>query len=119
MDIPYRQGMRSIAFDTEDLESRVVEQMSDDQLADHVIEIERAARRLEATRARAIAEVERRRSYAADGFLSATAWLVARTGTLASAASQDVRLARALPHMPTMRAALEEGSIAVVPRPCS
>jgi hypothetical protein len=88
--------------------------LSDDELAEHVAEIERASRALEAARARAIAEVDARRAYAAEGFLSTTSWIAHRMGVAASAAAQQVRLARALPDMPATRAALAQGSISVI-----
>jgi uncharacterized protein DUF222/HNH endonuclease len=87
--------------------------LDDDELTDHVGELERATRVLEAERARAIAEIEARRAFAADGFLSAAAWLRHRLGIPASVAGQQVRLARALPHMPRTRAALGDGAIPV------
>jgi hypothetical protein len=88
----------------------------DDELAEHLLEIERAVRTLEAERARALAEVETRRSYAADGSLSVTSWLSHWLGIPSSAAAQQVRLARALPHMPRTRAALADG---VIPTPAT
>ena len=47
-------------------------------LAARLDEIEHAGRVLEAERARGLAEVERRRMFAADGHLSAAAWLAHR-----------------------------------------
>src|SRR5919201_228853 len=79
--------------------------LSDDELLDHVLELERASRALEAGRARAIAEAESRRAHDHDGFVSTTAWLRS-LGVPASLAAQQVRLARALPDMPATRVAL-------------
>src|SRR5919197_4249071 len=93
-------------FTAEDLTS-----VGDEDLAERVVEVERAMRILEAERARAIAEVDARRTFAADGFLSVTPWLSHRTHVPASAAAQQVRLARALPRMPMTRAALRGGEI--------
>jgi uncharacterized protein DUF222 len=85
--------------------------LSDDELAEHLIELERATRVLEAERARAIGEAEHRRAYAVEGFVSVTTWLANRTGIATSAAAQQVRLARALPHMPATRSALGQGEV--------
>jgi hypothetical protein len=88
--------------------------LTDDELVDHLAEIERATRVLDAERARAIADIEDRRTYAVDGFVSTTAWLSQRFGIAGSAAAQQVRLARALPRMPVTRAALADGAISTV-----
>ena len=87
--------------------------MTDDELAEHVVELERADRALEAERARAVAEIEARRSYAADGFLSTASWLSHATGVGGSVAAQQVRLARGLPRMPRTRAALADGALSL------
>jgi hypothetical protein len=47
-----------------------VHRFSDAELTDHLREIERAVRMLESVRAKTVAEVEARRAFAADGFLS-------------------------------------------------
>jgi hypothetical protein len=57
-----------------------VHRFSDAELTDHLREIERAVRMLESVRAKTVAEVEARRAFAADGFLSATSWLVHMNG---------------------------------------
>ncbi len=88
-----------------------VSDLSDSELHAEIERIERISRVLEAQRARAIAEAERRRSYAVDGLLSMTAWLRSRLGISGRVASEHVRIARALPHMPKARSALEEGEL--------
>jgi hypothetical protein len=107
----YGRGMGSLRSALDELRAEDIRSLSDEELADHVVELERAVRALEAARARAVAEVEARRTYAADGFRSATSWLAHRTGVPRWLAAQQVRLARALPHMPRTRAALGGGEI--------
>jgi Domain of unknown function (DUF222) len=85
--------------------------MSDDELAEHLTELERASRVIEAERSRAIVEADARRSYVADGFLATSSWLAHRLGVSASTAAQQVRLARALARMHRTRSALANGEI--------
>jgi hypothetical protein len=105
--------MSTLRSALDDLACEDVGRLSDAELTDHLREIERAVRVLESVRAKAVAEVEARRSFAADGFLSATSWLVDRTGVVAADAARHVRLARALPEMPLAGTALGEGEISV------
>ena len=74
--------------------------LSDDALASRLDEIERSCRVLEAERARGLAEIERRRVFAADGHLSTAAWLAHRHGVSRSVAEASVRRAQALELMP-------------------
>ena len=73
--------------------------------------MERASDILLAARARWLAEVERRRCFAKDGYLSAAAWLADRGRMSFSAAKREVCTAVALDRMPMARAALAEGEI--------
>jgi len=93
-------------FRAEDLRS-----LSDEALTGHLDEIERAGRVLEAERGRGVAELERRKVYAADGHLSAAAWLAHRQGLSRSAAEGRVRRARALDAMPEVARAFGEGEV--------
>jgi hypothetical protein len=93
-------------FRAEDLRS-----LSDEALAGHLDEIERVGRVLEAERGRGVAELERRKVYAADGHLSAAAWLAHRQGLSRSAAEGRVRRARALDAMPEVARAFGEGEV--------
>jgi hypothetical protein len=88
-----------------------VSDLSDADLHAELERIERTSRMLEAERARRIAEAERRRSYASDGLLSMAAWLRHRLGLSGRVASEHVRIARALRHMPNARAALAAGQV--------
>jgi uncharacterized protein DUF222/HNH endonuclease len=87
--------------------------LSDRELSEHLVELERAVRVIEAERARALGEVEARRSYATDGSLSLTSFLAHTTGVPASVAAQQARLSRSLPQMPRTRAALTDGAISL------
>ena len=85
--------------------------MSDDSLSGRQDEIERAGRVLESERARGLAEIERRRIFAADGHLSTGAWLAHRSGLSRSVAEGAVRRALALERMPVAARAFGEGEI--------
>jgi uncharacterized protein DUF222 len=84
---------------------------SDEAIEDDVIEIERASRALEAERLRRIAELDARGSFARDGYLSMSAWLVHRLRIAWSTAGQHVRMARGLRRMPRTREALSAGDL--------
>src|SRR5262245_11431598 len=86
-------------------------ELSDDDLGGRLDEIERAGRVLEAERARGLAEVERRRVFAADGHLSAAAWLAHRQGLSRRSAESAVRRARALERMPAVARAFGDGEV--------
>jgi hypothetical protein len=87
--------------------------VSDDELSSDLVELEHVMRGLEAERSRRLAEFERRASFANDGFLSVTAWVVARLGLASSVAHRQVRLARALEEMPVVAESLASGEIAI------
>jgi len=75
-------------------------------------EIRAAIGGLQAECARRLAELERRSSFERDGHLSMTSWVEARFGVGWSEAAREVRLARGLEHMPSVRDALAEGTVA-------
>ncbi len=85
--------------------------LSDVELGARLDELERTIRATEAERARCLAEVERRGLHAADGQLSAAAWLARRHGIPQAAAAAQVRVARALEEMPRVADALARGDI--------
>jgi hypothetical protein len=84
---------------------------SDEGLEADFTELERAAGALEAELARRAAEIDRRGSFRRDGYLSISSWLAHRSRMAFSAATQLVRMARALEHMPRTREALSQGEI--------
>jgi Domain of unknown function (DUF222)/HNH endonuclease len=93
-------------FRTEDLDS-----VDDDVLEADLSELFRAADILHSETLRRIAEVERRGSFARDGHLSVTAWLVGRFRLAWPAANDAVHSAGALRSMPVVRAAFAAGEI--------
>jgi len=80
--------------------------LSDAELGARLDELERTIRATEAERARCLAEVERRGLHAAEGQLSAAAWLARRHGISPGLAAAQVRVARALEEMPRVADAL-------------
>jgi len=66
-----------------------------------------------ATRAflRALAESDRHRDWADEGFASCAKWLAWRLGINLNTANEKVRAARALEHLPLISAAMERGEI--------
>jgi hypothetical protein len=91
--------------------ARDVRPLVDAELVARLDELERTIRTLEAERARCLAEVERRGLHAAEGQLSAAAWLALRHGIAQGAAAAQVRVARALEEMPQVAGALARGEI--------
>ena len=103
--------MSSLRSALDELRAEDLRSLSDEALAGHLDEIERAGRVLEAERGRGVAELERRKVYAADGHLSAAAWLAHRQGMSSSVAEGRVRRARALEAMPAVARAFGEGEV--------
>jgi hypothetical protein len=85
--------------------------LSDEELAGFLDELERAARIVDAVRGRGLAEIERRRMFAADGHLSSAAWLAHRQGISRRAAEGAVRRAAALAEMPEVARAFGQGEV--------
>jgi hypothetical protein len=70
--------MGSLRSALDELAVEDLRRLGDDELAEHVAEIERASRVLEVARSRAIAEVEERRSFAPDGCAWTATWIPRR-----------------------------------------
>jgi hypothetical protein len=104
------EELRSVRESLRDADVRV---MTDDELHTEIEQLERTSRAIEAARARLLAEAERRRSYAADGYLSMTAWIRHRLGISGTVAAEQVRVARSVEAMPLARAALSDGRISM------
>jgi Domain of unknown function (DUF222)/HNH endonuclease len=96
---------------TDELVGQDLRALGDDDLASDLDEIERAVRVLEAERSRRLAEFERRGAHADDGFLSLSAWLVARHRLAPSTATRRVRVARAMHSMPQAARACAAGEL--------
>jgi hypothetical protein len=103
--------MSTLRSATEKLRAQDLRTLADDDLASDLDEIERVVRVLEAERARRLAEFERRRAHENDGFLSVSAWLVARHRVAPSTATRRIRMARSLEAMPHAAEAFSGGEL--------
>src|SRR5205823_7924954 len=103
--------MSSIRSALDELQAEDLRYLGDDELEDDLLELERAANVLLAERLRRLAEIERRRTYLRDGYLSGSVWLGRRAGLSPSEAKQQVRMARALEQMPVASEGLADGEI--------
>jgi hypothetical protein len=103
--------MSTLRSATDELIGQDLQILADDELASDLDEIERAVRVLEAERSRRLAEFERREAHANDGFLSLSAWLVARHRLAPSTATRRVRVARAMQAMPQAAEACAAGEL--------
>lgn len=80
----------------EALGAEVLAELPDARVEADLDELTRAAEMIELERLRRIAEIDRRGSWARDGYLSVTAWVADRHRTDRGAARDQVRTARAL-----------------------
>jgi hypothetical protein len=103
--------MSTLRSATDELRAQDLRSLTDDDLASDLDEIERVVRVLEAERARRLAEFERRRAHENDGFLSVSAWLVARHRVAPSTATRRIRMARSLEVMPQAAQAFSGGEL--------
>ena len=104
-------GVSTLRSVMDELAGQDLRLLADDDLAADLDEIERAVRVLEAERSRRLAEFERRGAHANDGFLSLSAWLVARHRLAPSTATRRVRVARAMRAMPQAAQACAAGDL--------
>jgi hypothetical protein len=95
----------------DELRIRDLGAVSDDELASYLDDLEHTDRFVDAERARALAELERREVVGRDGHLSVASWMVARHGVAPSTAAGHVRMARALEQMPVTADALASGEV--------
>jgi 5-methylcytosine-specific restriction endonuclease McrA len=93
--------------------SQALASLSDAAVEEGFAELQRAAEQIELQRLRWLADLDRRRAFERDGFLSTTAWLITRHRLGPGAAQEQVRTARALQQMPVTRSAAEAGDIPV------
>ena len=103
--------MSALRSALEELRGEDLALAGDEELVADLDELERASRAIEAERCRRLAELERRGAFAREGFLSLTAWVIARHRVPASSATRRVRLARTLERMPLVAASLASGEI--------
>jgi hypothetical protein len=88
-----------------------VSELDDRGLRQGFASLQQAAEMIAAQRLRRLAEVDRRRSFAPDGHLSTTSWLVGEFGIAGGEAAGAVKMARALEQMPKTRQALAAGEL--------
>jgi len=86
----------------------------DEELERGIVALQRVVDRLTVERLRLVAEMNRRRSFARDGYVSASTWLADRNRTTFGAAKRDVAMASALEEMPRTREALERGEVSAM-----
>jgi hypothetical protein len=86
-------------------------ELPDEAVEEEFEELQRASEALEVERLRCLAELDRRRFWQRDGFLSTSSWIEHRHRLGWPKASSDVRAARALEQMPGVRAALTAETI--------
>jgi hypothetical protein len=110
--VAYRHvAMSTLRSVCDELRIRDLRAVSDDELASYLDDLEHTDRFVDAERARALAELERREVVARDGHLSLASWMVARHGVAPSTAAGHVRMARALERMPVTAEALAGGEV--------
>jgi Domain of unknown function (DUF222)/HNH endonuclease len=100
-------GLRSAL---EELRGEDLQDVPAEKLQADLVEMERAGRVLEAERLRRIGELDRRQADARD-HVSTPAWVANRLGASLPVAAQQVRMARALNDMPSVRDALASGEM--------
>src|SRR6266545_388570 len=86
-------------------------ELPDGLLEEEFAELQHAMRILEAQHLRCLAEIDRRASFQADGYLSTASWLRHRFRGGAGSARDQVRTARALGDMPQTREAFASGEV--------
>ncbi len=86
-------------------------ELPDGRLEEEFAELQHAMRILEAQHLRCLAEIDRRASFQADGYLSTASWLRHRFRGGAGSARDQVRTARALGDMPQTREAFASGEV--------
>jgi len=95
----------------DELGAEDLDRASDQELEADFCELERTSRVLEAERARRLAEIERRSSWAPNEIISLPAWVARVLRISHAAAGRLAATARALRKMPRTRAALGEGEV--------
>lgn len=85
--------------------------LTDDELADQIVTWSGRVAAGEARLLDLVREFDRREAWAGPGLLSCAHWLAWRVGLGPGAAREKVRVARALEHLPAVRAALSTGRL--------
>jgi hypothetical protein len=97
----------------EGLRAETLPELPDARIEADFTELHRAGELLEAERLRRLAEIDRRGLFAHDGHLSAASWLASRFKVAWGLAREQVRVARALARMASVRAAFEAGDVSM------
>ena len=103
-------GLRSVI---EELRSEALAELPDALIEEDFAELQRAVEVLEVERLRRLAEIDKRRFFERDGYLSVASWLASRFKVGWGAAREQARVARSLEEMPVTREALEAGDISL------
>jgi len=105
--------MRSDAIQTliSELEAEDIEPFTDSAIGDDIVELRRTVDRLEFQVSRRLDLFARRRGYESLGFVSLIAWLRRACRLMPGVAVQHAEIARNLPMVPKISAALEAGDI--------
>jgi len=101
-------GLRSVV---EELRSEQLPELPDALIEEDFAELQRAVELLEVERLRRLAEIDKRRLFERDGYLSVASWFASKFKVGWGAARELVRVARSLEEMPVTREALEAGDI--------
>jgi hypothetical protein len=105
--------MSELRSTIEMLRGESLAELPDARVEEDFAELQRAEELIAAEKLRRLAELDRRRVYERDGYLSAVAWLPSRFRLGWGAAREAVQMARALEQMPETRQALEQGDLSL------
>jgi hypothetical protein len=97
----------------ESLRAEVLTSLPDARVEEDFAELQAACDALEVERLRRLAEIDRRRLFERDGYLSAAAWLAGRFRIAWGEARRAVALARSIDGMPLARRAFEDGTVSL------
>jgi hypothetical protein len=97
----------------ESLRAEVLSDLPDARIEEDFCELHAAVEQLELERLRRLAEIDGRRVFERDGYLSCASWLVGRLKVAWGAARDQVRMARGLKQMPQTRASLEAAELSL------
>src|SRR3990170_5591299 len=103
--------MSELRSAVEALRAETLPDLPDARIEEDFAELQRAGDLLEVERLRRLAEIEKRRLFERDGYLSAASWLASRFKVGWGTAREQVRIARGLEEMPETRRALDEGEL--------
>src|SRR2546428_774288 len=106
-------SMSELRSAVEGLRSELLTELPDARIEEDFAELQRVVELLEVERLRRLAEIDRRRLFQRDGYLSAASWLASTHKVAWGAAREHVRIARALEEMPETRRALEAGDLSM------